>query len=63
MARSVDPAYPATFSASQQHGDRESPAQQELVVWPEYFAEQADASPATDSITAIAARAMEGRRT
>jgi hypothetical protein len=62
MVRSIDLGCGLAFSASQQQVDRENPVQQERAALLVFFAEQADASPATESIPMIAARTMEGSR-
>jgi hypothetical protein len=60
--RSVDSGRGSAFSASQQQADRDSLTQQERVALLVFFAEQADASPTTESIPVIAARTMEASR-
>src|SRR5262249_30319777 len=60
--RSVDSGRNSVVTASQQQADWPRPAQQALVALLALFAEQADASPATDSIPRTAARTSEGRR-
>jgi hypothetical protein len=46
------------LSGSQQQLERGSRAQQALAAWFAAFVEQADASPAADSVPTIAARAI-----
>jgi hypothetical protein len=58
--RAAEPGRGSVFSASQQQAAWESPAQHALVALLALSVEQADASPATDSIPMIAARMMEG---